>query len=186
MGEQKANEATANGTAELEPEEIVEEVENLDEEPKVVKKPAAAVVEEPKVEPKAVDENKQLIFDQAGFDKIIGERVRKERERAEALEAQVNELMNDKHEALLEKLAVNGIKKERLVQTGLKGDALRDYAKGLADDLAEYKGAQSNTINLADAEKFGSAAGVEITTKTPETADAALDAVLASIASQEK
>ncbi len=167
----------------IETEEIeIEEDENPED--KVIKKEAPKE-KEPEVEEPKFDENKQIIFDQAGFDKVIAARVKAERAKTAALEAQVEELMADKHEALLNSLAVGGIKKERLVKTGLKGDALREFAAELAEDFASFTGAESRGISLSEAEKRTNTSGVQLSKKTPTNADDALNAIFAGIESYE-
>ena len=80
-------------------------------------------------------------IDQATKDKAYGAVRREFKEKLEAKDRRIAELEAKEHDYLLDSLSVEGVKRERLEKTGLKGDALAAFAAELAADIAEARGA---------------------------------------------
>lgn len=134
---------------------VVDEVAEPLEPAAPVADPAPVVDEvvEPEVPAAPAEGDKPVLLDQAAVDKILGAERRKTREKLEkleALEAQVEALLKKDHENLLDKLAVGGVKRERLERTGLTGEALETFANELAADIAEVSSAAPKTLKLND------------------------------------
>lgn len=123
--------------------------------------PATPVVEA-EVKPEAKD-NSPIIFDQAAVDKILGAERRKTRETISSLQKQVDDLLQKDYSTQLDRLAVGGIKRELLEKTGLKGDALEDFATDLAAGIQELAGNSApSTIKFESAAAGVSPAGVQV------------------------
>lgn len=141
-------------------------------------KETPAVEKEAPVEELAFEEGKTIVLDQKKFDSIMSGRLKKEKDRIEKLEQQLEELQGNQHSLLLDKLAIGGVKRSLLEKTGLKGAELEAYAA----ELAEIVGTGNSTISLEAATSAVPATGIgAIKQPAPRTVEDALESIGLSI-----
>ena len=154
---------------------------------------AAAAGEEPKPKadapaPKAdeedddelIDDGEPVILDKREHNRIAAAVRRQEKARIAALEEQVTRLTAREHSLHLDTLAAKGIKRSLLEKTGLKGQALDEFAAELATSFGE-KPAGSG-LKLEDAVGSAPAGGISQANRpAPGSLEAAMENIANSL-----